>query len=257
MPLPVRGETRRHEHLAARLHAHVGALVRADPRPLDVARHAQPEIAPLRARGRLARAKVGEADHAERHLEAGRVVAAVVAGGAAVLERQAHVPRKLVGLDQVAPSHLHRIEPELAPDQPDDALHHEGAVRASGAPVWRDLHLVGVDDVELAPRSSGCDTVPGSWAAVIRGTMMPYGRVGAGVVNEPVAEPEDAPRLVDRDLDLVALTALLARADEVLPPILGPLHRPAELHGGVRHQDLLRIEEHDLGAERRPRRRER
>ena len=57
------------------------------------------------------------------------------------------------------------------------------------------------------------------------------------------------PVVVDRDLDVMALAALLIRADEVLPAILGPLHRPAKLHGRVRHQDLLGIEEHDLGAE--------
>ena len=51
------------------------------------------------------------------------------------------------------------------------------------------------------------------------------------------------------DLDVVELPALLARADEVLEAVLGPLDGPAEPHRRVRDQDLLGIEEHDLRAE--------
>ena len=80
---------------------------------------------------------------------------------------------------------------------------------------------------------------------------MPYG-VRAGVVTESVAEPEDAARRVAGDLDLVELPALVARADEVLEAVLGPLDGPAEPHRRVRDQDLLGIEEHDLRAEAAP-----
>src|SRR5262245_58066340 len=149
MPLAVCGQTGRYQHLAARLHAHVSPLVGADPGSFDVARHAETDVSPLRTGRGLVRAKVGEADHAERHLEAGGVVAAVVARGAAILEGDPDVPRKLVGLDQIATSHLHRIESELTTDQSDHALHDERAVRPSGATIRCDLDLVRVDDVEL------------------------------------------------------------------------------------------------------------
>ncbi len=44
----------------------------------------------------------------------------------------------------------------------------------------------------------------------------------------------------------------MARADEVLEAVLGPLDGPAEPHRRVRDQDLLGIEEHDLRAEAAP-----
>src|SRR3989442_37639 len=44
-------------------------------------------------------------------------------------------------------------------------------------------------------------------------------RVGAGVVDEPVAEPEDPALAVDRRLDVVELAALLAGGDQMLAPV--------------------------------------
>ena len=81
---------------------------------------------------------------------------------------------------------------------------------------------------------------------------MPYGRVGPGVVTEPVPEPEDPAGRVAGDLDVVELPALVAGADEVLEAVLGPLDGAAEPHRRVRDQDLLRVEEHDLRAEAAP-----
>src|SRR6185436_11974718 len=83
--LPMRGEASGDEHLAARLDADARAFIRSDARALDVAGDAEAEMAALGARDGLARAEVAVADHGQRHLEAGRVVAAVVAGRPTVL----------------------------------------------------------------------------------------------------------------------------------------------------------------------------
>ena len=246
--LPVRGEAGGDEDLAARLDADARAFIRPDARALDVAGDAEAEMAAVGARGGLARAEVAVADHGQRHVEAGRVVAAVVAGRPAVLEGEAHVPRELVGLDQVAAADLDRLDPQLARDEPDDALHHEGAVRPAGAAVRRHLHLVRVDHVEL-------DVIvaepvrPGELGRGDQRHDEAVRRVGARVVQEPVAQAQDAAVLVDGDLDVVELTALLTRRQQVLDAVLDPLDGPAQAHRRARHQDLLGIEQHDLRAE--------
>src|SRR5207244_9066071 len=99
------------EDLAARLDTDVRALVRADPGAFDVAAEPEPEISPGPACLGLAPAKIHGADHLDGHREAGRIVAAVVASRRAVLEREPHVPRKVVGLDAGAAPHLGRLEP--------------------------------------------------------------------------------------------------------------------------------------------------
>src|SRR5207237_884077 len=109
----------------------------------------QSDVAPVGASGALPRAEVAEADALERHLEPPRVVAAVVSRRTTVLEGQPDVPGKLVGLNEVAPANLARLEAELARDPADEALHDESAVRPPGAPVGRHHHLVRVANFEL------------------------------------------------------------------------------------------------------------
>src|SRR5207249_7284483 len=87
VPLALGGQARRNEDLAARLDTDVRTLVRADPGAFDVAAEPEPEITPGPACFGLAPAKIRGADHLDGHREAGRIVAAVVAGRRAVLER--------------------------------------------------------------------------------------------------------------------------------------------------------------------------
>src|SRR5262249_37215103 len=55
-------------------------------------------------------------------------------------------------------------------------------------------------------------------------------------------DAENAAIAVEADLDLVADLARVVGRHQVLSPALGPLHGPSELHGGERHEDVLRIE---------------
>ena len=236
------------EDVTARLDAHVGALVRADPRPFDVARDAETEVATVAVRFGLPLAEGRVADPLERQLEPARVVTAVVARRATVLEREADIPGHLVRLDQVTASHLDRLEPQFPGDEADDPLHDEGAVRPAGAAVGRDHRRVGVDHLEL-DRVVTEPVRPGELRRGDEGDDEAIRCIGAGVVDEAVAQREDPSVAVDGDLDVVALAAFLVGGHQVLAPVLRPLDRPAEADRRVRHQDLLRVEEHDLGAE--------
>ena len=77
----------------------------------------------------------------------------------------------------------------------------------------------------------------------------PVGRVRAVVVPDVDVERGDPAVVVVADGDLLALLPLVRRGDEVLAPVLGPLHLPAQRDGGHRHQQLLGPRVHDLHAE--------
>src|SRR5262249_5088512 len=123
----------RDHDLAGQVHADVGALPeagapalagRADPgrrrdaADLDVAREADPEVtALLTGRGLLAPEAL-VVDELERPVERALVVAAVVGEAG----EDPGVVREGVGLDEVLPAHLDRVEPELAGDEVDCPL---------------------------------------------------------------------------------------------------------------------------------------
>ena len=112
MALTLAGNTGHREHSAARLDADVGALVRADPGPLDVRCEANAEVATLIPRGGLLGSKTAHIDDVLGQAEPGGVVAAVVASRRTVLKWQPHVPRELIWLDEIAAPHLSGIEPQ-------------------------------------------------------------------------------------------------------------------------------------------------
>ena len=69
------------------------------------------------------------------------------------------------------------------------------------------------------------------------------------VVEQVHVEPEDAPLVVEADVDRLDLAALMVRADEVLAAVLGELDVVAEQACGPRDEELLGPRVHDLDAE--------
>ena len=227
---------------------HVGALVGADAGALDVAREADADLAAL---GGHLGAEVLELVPADELLELdqrGRVVARVVGQLATVLEDQAVLVGELVGLDEVGRPHLGAVLAEVGRDRVHRALHDEAALRPSGAAVGRDDDGVGVERLEdhaVVGRLVGAEQLG-------RGDDRDdeaVRRVGAVVVPELDVEPEQPPVVVEADLDVVLLGALVGRGDEVLAPVLGELHRPPERHGRQRDEELLGPRVVDLHAE--------
>ncbi len=96
----------------------------------------------------------------------------------------------------------------------------------------------------MTDRPIGRDPVrPRQNAADHRGDAGRVGaHIGALVVPELVIKREDDAVGIDSGADAVALLARVIGADEMLAPVLDPLDRPPEPHGGDAHQHILRIE---------------
>ena len=212
--------------LAGGLDVDVRALVGADAGALDVAGEADADLPSLRRHLRLERRELVPADQRLDLLQQRRVVAGVVLQLAAVLEDQAVVVGELVGLDEVDGAHLGAVLAEVRRDRVHRPLHRVAALRPPGAAVGRDHHGVGVERLEDDPvvlRLVGAEQLG-------RGDDrddQAVRRVGAVVVPELHVQPEQPAVVVEADLDVVHLAALVRRGDEVLAPVLGELHRAA------------------------------
>ncbi len=227
---------------------HVGALVGADAGALDVAGQADADAASLGGHLGAEVLELVPADERLELLQRGRVVARVVGQLAAVLEDQAVLVGELVGLDEVGAAHLGAVLAEVGRDRVHGPLHHEAALRATGAAVGRDDDGVGVERLEddaVVERLVGAEQLG-------RGDDrddQAVRRVGAVVVPELDVEPQHAAVVVEADLDVVLLRALVGGGDEVLAAVLGELHRPAQRLRRQRDQELLGPRVHDLDAE--------
>ena len=213
------------------------AFIRADAGALDVDADAHADV----VAGRL------RAQQRDRLVEQHRVVAAVVNHRVAVLPGDANIVWKVAGLDQVAAPHLDAIDAEVRRDRVERALHHEACVRPARAAIRRSRNGVRVQVAK--PDTVVGDAVrPGHLGRRDDRQDDSVRRVGAAV-EEVVMQGEQTAFVVKPDLDLVHLAALLVDGGEVLLPVLGPLHGASELHRRVRHEELVRVEQHDLGSE--------
>ena len=247
--LSLRPHPRRQPHAAARLDGDPRALVRPDPRPLDVAHYADPHVTPRRLEPRLLlphEARI--VDGLERLVQRGLVVAAVVGEGRRVLEQNLVVEGELVRPEQVLTTDLGAVDAELLGREIQEPLDHEHPVLTPGASHRGDDRLVREDRGELAfvardvvGAEQGALTVDRHGEAV--------GIVGARVVQEDVLHTEDLAVLRHGELGVVDLAALLRGGEEVLLAILGPLHGAAQPYRRPRDQHLLRVEHHDFRPE--------
>ena len=161
------------------------------------------------------------------------------------LERR-HV-RHLLRRHEVAPAHFGAIELELAGDAVEQALHREGAFRIAGAAHRHGGDLVGLDHQHLE-LVGGQDVGPGQRRGGIVGEVDPLRCIGALVVDEVAAHAEQPSRIVERDLEVPVLVALLHGGEEMLAPVLDPFDRPVQPQCGRGQHHLLRVH-HELGAE--------
>jgi hypothetical protein len=227
--------------------AHGDAFKGAEPGALDVIADADPDIAAGLARSRLARAEAVVIRERQSASLAQREIAARIDERLAVAEYEADVVRHLRGRDHVAATQLGAVDAERAGDPVHQALHGEHRLRASGAADHRGRHPVGEHHrgLELERRHH---IGAGERGRGDIGRDDPPRQIGAVVMDHGAAQAENLALAIDRDGDLPVLVALLRRREEMLATVLDPFHRPAELRGRDRDNDLLRIERR-LGAE--------
>ena len=151
--LPVRRRPGHQRDFAARIHSQQAALVRSEAGQHDVGRQPDPQQSTLIAAGALDRLDVPPVRilrQLERTIEAAAVVATVVHDPHVLGRFGAHVPRELVGLDEVLAAHLGRVEPQLLRDAVDDALGGKDCFRLPGAAIGCRRGLVGQRDAHAA-----------------------------------------------------------------------------------------------------------
>ena len=202
-----------------------------------------PEVAPLLPLLRLLPAERLVVEDLERLVERGLVVARVVreAGGDGVGE--------LVLGDEVLPPHFDRIHADPAGEdvqQPLDQVRGLGPARAAVRIHRRagGVHAVdGAEDVGNLVHSRIHQAVQNGGNAWPRGRRV---RAEAGVHLGADAGDPAVPG--SAHLDVLDVVAAVDGRLVVLAPVLGPLDRPPELHGGEAHQRLVRVRR-DLAAE--------
>ncbi len=182
-------------------------------------------LEPLARRARLLLAQARVTDLLQGFVERRRVVAAVV--------RQHAEPRvvgEILGLDEVAPSHLGRIDPGGVRNQIAGALDDKRRLRPARAPVGVDHGRVGVDpfhiDVDVRDLVAA-----GHHPPVERGRDARRDRreVRAEVRQGRDLQRRDLAVLRGADLDVGVMVATVRGVQVVLGAILEELHRAAEL----------------------------
>ena len=246
--LALGGRAGEHHDASPCVHPHARGLEGPDARQLDVAGEAHSHQTALGAGGRRLRAPRLVAGALERPTEHGREIAAVENHVAArAIVRQPDVPRHVLGSHEVGQPHLRPLAACLSGHEVKDPLDHEHRLRLSGAAIWRHGHPVGVAALEA--RQDGGDPVgPGEHGRGEERDHEPARRVGAGIVDEPVAEGENSPAVVEAHRHLVLLLSLLRRGQHVLEPVLEPADGTAETPCEKRDQHIFRIDD-ELGPE--------
>ena len=235
-------------HVAGGLHADLDSLVGRDAGALDEEGDADAAQDALLAFRRLAPFHARIIERGQRLRQLCGVVAVPVDERGVALEDAARNPGAVLGPHQVAPPDLGRIQAQRTGDVVHGRFHDEVAVRLTRAAVGAHDRGVGVDGLVLRvhrrnPVGAGQDGLGAL------GIDRAVGTVGAAVVEEAVPDAEDAAVLRRRDLDAVDHQPLVVGADEVLAPVLDPLHRAAQQARSEGDQQLLGIDQEDLDAE--------
>ncbi len=139
-------------------------------------------------------------------------------------------------MDEVAAAELHGVHSDRAPHQ----VHHllpGHRFRVPRAPVG--AAPAGVGEHRTARPRQTLHAVGAGEHGRHEEADRPSGGEGAGILQVVKAHAHDATLVVDAHGDLQAVGAGVASGDEVLPPVLDPLERQAQVVGGHHDGDLL------------------
>ena len=222
-------------------------LVGAAARPFDKIRNAQPNEAALRARLPLPRPEAVIIDALQRIRLAGGIVAQIEHDRNAAAGHETFGVRHPLFRNEIAAANFGAINVQFAGGEIEHALHHEHALRLTGAPHrrnrnfvrQRDLHVHAEGRQMIGERHRGNGALRHGQSA---------GSVGAVIVQQLAAQTTQSAIGLKGDFHVPELIALLCRRDEVFAPVFEPAHRTAERKGRGSDCSFLLVE-HELGPE--------
>ena len=188
----------------------MAALVRPDTGALDITRQTDTDLATLGLRLGLVRGPVVPADQFLELVQRGGKLPGVIDQRAAVLEDQPVVIRHFSRLDEIVLSDHGSIQPQLACNRVDRALHGIHALWTSRATIRSHDHGVRVEGIELDPVG----------ARLVRPEQLgrrddrhdhPVRDVGAVVIPEPHRQTQNPAVVIEADLDVLQLPTLVRR----------------------------------------------
>src|SRR6516162_5108787 len=150
--------------------------------------------------------------------------------------------RHLASADQVAPTHLGAVDPQVARRELDEPLAKERALVAAGRAIGARWGLIG----EQRRRGH-----PHIWHAIWAGETLRQGArrdqpvgadIGPEIDEHLAAQSEDRAVAAAGDLDLAICLARMVHRGQMLAPVLEPADRTTDMPCGERDQEVLGIE---------------
>src|SRR5262249_4668656 len=182
------------------------------------------------------------ADFPKATLEGTTVIAAVRRGVEVKLHYLGQRVRHLGFGYEIAPPELDAVDAEVASGHVEQALTKKVGLKAARSAIGADRRLVG-EIKRHAHVDIGRAVWPGQDLRSVAGAGRPVGaQVGAHIRLGMAAQRQDRALAAAGDFEGAGNVAGMIRRDEVLAPVLDPLHRTADNSRRERYQKILRIE---------------
>ncbi len=244
--LSLRANSRHDRDASTAHHLHLRAFIRTNARAFHIRDDTNANVFAFGAQLRLDLVDELVIVHSfERFIQQRLVVAAVIHQRGKVLIDDLVVVRELIWLNKIASADFGAVDLQFFRGKIKHPLDDKDAMLASCAAIRRDNGLVGEDRRELAVIIF--DVIGSEQRAL---TVERHGqairRIRARVMQKDIMHTEDATVLVERDLRIMDLSALVRGGDEIFSTVFDPFDGAVQLHRRPRDEHFLLIEHHDL-----------
>src|SRR5579859_4385118 len=167
------------------------ALIGSDAGPFDIAAKSQAKKTTGLTSLALLLAKIVIADHFQHAFQAGRIIATIIARRQAILEGQAHIIGKLIGLDKITAANLGPFYSQLVSGIIEATFDGKDTMRSPGATIGADRSAIGINNSRIGVVI---------WQLIGTGKLAgrnhrdndAIGAVGASIMPETIAHSQDA-----------------------------------------------------------------
>ena len=159
-----------------------------------------------------------------------------------ISDEASHVERHLLRGNEVASPHIRRIDAKISGRDIDQAFAEEIRFDSSGAAVGAGRRLVGDVCVDLAGEVWKPVWPRQELGSARRGGAAGAACIGADVDGDFASQSNNGAVTLAGDFELAGRFARMVGREEMLAPILDPLHRAIKLAGQRRDKQVLRIE---------------